>query len=228
RGHAARERGDCDRHGAAGCGATRDRGASCHERGGGGGHVHECAESRPAVSAGQDGRWHVAAGLVVGGRRACLSRRAGRLSARQPGVRRSGGQSTRVRGNELRLAGVPRPAHGSRDERSGTLMPYAALLLFQHAYDPGAPVHGAPWLWFTILKIIVVFTVIMVGVAMLTLAPVMSFVPALLTFAVIPFAAPLRTPWGVVNMSLADAPIGFLYILAIASLGVYGIVLAGW
>jgi len=39
-------------------------------------------------------------------------------------------------------------------------MPYAALLLFQHAYDPGAPVHGAPWLWFTILKIIVVFTVI--------------------------------------------------------------------
>jgi NADH-quinone oxidoreductase subunit H len=158
-------------------------------------------------------------------------------------------------------------------------MPYAALLLFQHAYDPGAPVHGAPWLWFTILKIVVVFTVIMVGVAMLTLAerrisawiqdrhgpnragphgllqpladglknimkeetypsaaymtlfilaPVMSFVPALLTFAVIPFAAPLRTPWGVVNMSIADAPIGFLYILAIASLGVYGIVLAGW
>src|SRR6185437_16134783 len=57
------------------------------------------------------------------------------------------------------------------------------------------------------------------NMALFILAPVMSFVPALLTFAVIPFAAPLRTPWGVVNMSIADAPIGFLYILAIASLG---------
>ena len=61
-----------------------------------------------------------------------------------------------------------------------------------------------------------------------TLAPLVSFVPALLTFAVIPFAAPLPTPWGVVPMVVADLPVGFLYILAISSLGVYGIVLAGW
>jgi NADH-quinone oxidoreductase subunit H len=61
-----------------------------------------------------------------------------------------------------------------------------------------------------------------------TLAPLISFVPALLTFAVIPFAAPLPTPWGPVSMVVADLPIGFLYILAISSLGVYGIVLAGW
>jgi len=61
-----------------------------------------------------------------------------------------------------------------------------------------------------------------------TLAPLISFVPALLTFAVIPFAAPLPTPWGVVPMVVADLPVGFLYILAISSLGVYGIVLAGW
>jgi NADH-quinone oxidoreductase subunit H len=61
-----------------------------------------------------------------------------------------------------------------------------------------------------------------------TLAPIISFVPALLTFAVIPFAAPLPTPWGVVPMVVADLPVGFLYILAISSLGVYGIVLAGW
>src|SRR5690242_19612800 len=60
------------------------------------------------------------------------------------------------------------------------------------------------------------------------LAPVMSFIPALITFAVIPFAAPLPTPWGLVDMSIADLPVGFLYILAIASLGVYGVVLAGW
>ncbi|HWC73180.1 MAG TPA: NADH-quinone oxidoreductase subunit NuoH [Gemmatimonadales bacterium] len=61
-----------------------------------------------------------------------------------------------------------------------------------------------------------------------TLAPIISFVPALLTFGVIPFAAPLPTKWGVVPMVVADLPVGFLYILAISSLGVYGIVLAGW
>ena len=61
-----------------------------------------------------------------------------------------------------------------------------------------------------------------------TLAPIVSFVPALLTFGVIPFAAPLPTKWGVVPMVVADLPVGFLYILAISSLGVYGIVLAGW
>ena len=64
--------------------------------------------------------------------------------------------------------------------------------------------------------------------ALFTLAPLVSFVPALLTFGVIPFASPLPTPWGVVPMVVADLPIGFLYILAISSLGVYGIVLAGW
>ena len=60
------------------------------------------------------------------------------------------------------------------------------------------------------------------------LAPALSFTPALLTFAVIPFAAPLATKWGIVPMVVADLPVGFLYILAISSLGVYGIVLAGW
>src|SRR6266581_834494 len=65
------------------------------------------------------------------------------------------------------------------------------------------------------IKVFVVFNLILVGVALLTLA-------------VIPFAAPLPTPWGVVPMVVADLPVGFLYILAISSLGVYGIVLAGW
>jgi NADH-quinone oxidoreductase subunit H len=60
------------------------------------------------------------------------------------------------------------------------------------------------------------------------LAPAMSFVPALLTFAVIPFATPLPTRWGEVDMVVANLPVGFLYILAFSSLGVYGIVLAGW
>jgi NADH-quinone oxidoreductase subunit H len=60
------------------------------------------------------------------------------------------------------------------------------------------------------------------------LAPVMSFMPALLTWAVIPYGAPWESKWGRIDMALAPLPIGFLYILAIASLGVYGIVLAGW
>ncbi len=60
------------------------------------------------------------------------------------------------------------------------------------------------------------------------LAPMLAIIPAAVTFAVIPFAAPLATPWGVVDMVVADLPIGILYILALSSLGVYGLFLAGW
>jgi NADH-quinone oxidoreductase subunit H len=131
----------------------------------------------------------------------------------------------------------------------------------------------------SIVKILVVFTVLMVGVALLTLAerricawmqdrlgpnrvgpegllqpaadglknllkeetlpaqadrllfmlaPALSFVPALITLAVVPLGSPLPTRWGEVPLVVADMPEGFLYILAISSLGVYGIVLAGW
>jgi NADH-quinone oxidoreductase subunit H len=148
------------------------------------------------------------------------------------------------------------------------------------------------FLLLSIIKMLVVFTVIMVGVALLTLmerkvsawmqnrrgpnrvgpagllqpaadglknilkeetlpgqasrwlfilAPAMSFVPALLLFAVIPFAAPLPVDFdfslgplgqfvhhGLMPMVVADLPIGFLFVLAISSMGVYGIALAGW
>ena len=131
----------------------------------------------------------------------------------------------------------------------------------------------------SVIKIVVVFTVVMVSVALLTLAerricawiqdrlgpnrvgpegllqpaadglknllkeetlpaqadrllfvlaPALAFIPALMTIAVVPFGAPLPTPWGTVPLVVADLPVGFLYILAISSLGVYGIVLAGW
>jgi NADH-quinone oxidoreductase subunit H len=60
------------------------------------------------------------------------------------------------------------------------------------------------------------------------LAPLLSIIPAVMTFAVIPVAAPLPTPWGVIDMIVADLPIGILYILARGSLGVYGLFLAGW
>ena len=60
------------------------------------------------------------------------------------------------------------------------------------------------------------------------LAPAMAFIPALVTWAVIPFGAPWDSPWGRIELALAPLPIGFLFILALSSLGVYGIVLAGW
>ena len=57
------------------------------------------------------------------------------------------------------------------------------------------------------------------------LAPVLVLFPSLVTFAVIPIAAPLPTPAGVVDMIIADVPIGILYVLAFSSLAVYGVVL---
>ena len=60
------------------------------------------------------------------------------------------------------------------------------------------------------------------------LAPMLVLIPSLVTFAVIPFAAPLPTPAGVVDMIIADVPIGILYVLAFSSLAVYGIVIGGW
>ena len=60
------------------------------------------------------------------------------------------------------------------------------------------------------------------------LAPILVLVPSLVTFAVIPIAAPLPTRWGVVDMIIADVPIGILYVLAFSSLAVYGVVLGGW
>jgi NADH-quinone oxidoreductase subunit H len=151
------------------------------------------------------------------------------------------------------------------------------IALFQAA-TPGSQPHVIPWLVFTLIKLIVVFTVYMVGVALLTLAerkisawiqdrhgpnrvgkgwlqpaadgvknfvkeetypaaaniplfvmaPALAFIPALVTWAVIPFAAPWDSRWGRIEMVLAPLPVGFLFILAISSLGVYGIVLAGW
>ncbi len=60
------------------------------------------------------------------------------------------------------------------------------------------------------------------------LGPMISLFPAFVIFAVIPIAAPLPTPWGVVDMMVADIPIGILFIMALSSLGVYGLVVGGW
>lgn len=148
------------------------------------------------------------------------------------------------------------------------------------------------FLLLSVIKMLVVFTVILVGVAMLTLmerkvsawmqnrrgpnrvgwagllqpaadglknilkeetfpaqanlgifllAPAIAFIPALLLSAVIPVASPLPVNFeftlpilgtfrhsGPMPMVVADLPIGFLFVLAISSLGIYGIALAGW
>src|SRR4051812_41620791 len=56
------------------------------------------------------------------------------------------------------------------------------------------------------------------------LAPCLAMVPAIATIAVVPFGSSLLG----VPMVIADINIGVLYVFAIASLGVYGIVIAGW
>lgn len=64
------------------------------------------------------------------------------------------------------------------------------------------------------------------------LAPCLTMVPALLTCAVMPFGSELDLSWfGItqpIKSVIADLNVGPLYMFAISSLGVYGIVLAGW
>ncbi|MBD3401355.1 NADH-quinone oxidoreductase subunit NuoH [candidate division GN15 bacterium] len=60
------------------------------------------------------------------------------------------------------------------------------------------------------------------------LAPVASFVPAILIFAVVPFSNGFTWFGYDIPGVISDLNIGVLYIFAMTSLGVYGIVLAGW
>lgn len=62
------------------------------------------------------------------------------------------------------------------------------------------------------------------------LAPVIATIPAFLAWAVIPFGPEVRIPFTdtVTPLQLTDMPVAVLYVLAVTSIGVYGIVLAGW
>jgi len=60
------------------------------------------------------------------------------------------------------------------------------------------------------------------------LAPIIVVIPALTTFAVIPFGAPVKIMGHTVPLQITDVNIGILFILALTSLGVYGVVLGGW
>lgn len=60
------------------------------------------------------------------------------------------------------------------------------------------------------------------------LAPIIALVPALTTMTVLPFGEFTNSEGSNVPLILADLDIGILFVLAVSSLGVYGIVLAGW
>jgi NADH-quinone oxidoreductase subunit H len=60
------------------------------------------------------------------------------------------------------------------------------------------------------------------------IAPIISATAAFMAFAVMPLTGPVNFFGEKTVMQLTDLPVGVLYVLAIASVGVYGIVLAGW
>jgi NADH-quinone oxidoreductase subunit H len=61
-----------------------------------------------------------------------------------------------------------------------------------------------------------------------TLAPIVSMVPALIAFAVIPFDREVSLFGYRVPLYVADINVGLLYLVSITSIGVYGIILAGY
>ncbi len=66
--------------------------------------------------------------------------------------------------------------------------------------------------------------------AVYVLAPVISTIPAFMAWAVIPLGPSVHVPFTdrSTPLQLTDLPVGVLFILALASVGIYGIVLAGW
>ncbi len=73
------------------------------------------------------------------------------------------------------------------------------------------------------------------------LAPTFSFIPAMMLGSVVVWASPLHIRFdfslpllgrftydALTTMAVADLPVGFLFVLALSSMGVYGIALAGW
>jgi NADH-quinone oxidoreductase subunit H len=62
------------------------------------------------------------------------------------------------------------------------------------------------------------------------LAPIISAITCFLAFAVVPFGPTARIPFTGIRtpLQLTDLPVAVLYVLAVAAVGVYGLVLAGW
>jgi NADH-quinone oxidoreductase subunit H len=60
------------------------------------------------------------------------------------------------------------------------------------------------------------------------LAPAIAAIPAFISFAIIPFGPEVSIFGTATPLQLADLPVAVLLVLAMSSMGVYGIVLAGW
>jgi len=60
------------------------------------------------------------------------------------------------------------------------------------------------------------------------LAPALSLIPALMTFIVIPYGSQITLFDHTIELHVTRMNVGLLYVLALTSVGVYGIVLAGW
>ena len=61
-----------------------------------------------------------------------------------------------------------------------------------------------------------------------TAAPIISMVPALVVYAVIPFGSEVSLFGRQVTLYVTDINVGLLYVVGVASVGVYGIILAGY
>jgi NADH-quinone oxidoreductase subunit H len=61
-----------------------------------------------------------------------------------------------------------------------------------------------------------------------TLAPVIAMIPAFTTVTVVPFGAYLDPSGSVIPLALANVDVGILAVFAVASLGIYSLILAGW
>ncbi|HEV3366135.1 MAG TPA: NADH-quinone oxidoreductase subunit NuoH [Acidimicrobiales bacterium] len=60
------------------------------------------------------------------------------------------------------------------------------------------------------------------------LAPYLTIIPAFLAFAIVPIGGEVTVAGHTFELQLADPPMGILFLLAMSSIGVYGIMLAGW
>ena len=61
-----------------------------------------------------------------------------------------------------------------------------------------------------------------------TAAPIIAMVPALIVYAVIPFGPEVNLFGRQVTLYITDINVGLLYVVSVASVGVYGIILAGY
>ena len=63
---------------------------------------------------------------------------------------------------------------------------------------------------------------------MFILAPILSLIPALLIMSVVPFGDSVTLFGQKIDLVISDINVGILFVFAVTSLGVYGVVMAGW